>query len=120
MHLLSTIVETLMKHQMAPMLEDRVNFEHPSFHATGIEFFGLMNVRINQSSVKRWGVIFACMSWRVVHLELSHSLKNDSFLAVFFSNLHPAEEHRAQYTLTPERYKPHICKKRASRFDQTA
>ena len=69
----------LMTQQMAPLPADRVNTEHPPFHATEIDFFGPMNVRINPSSVKRWGVIFTCISCRAVYLELSHSLNTDSF-----------------------------------------
>ena len=66
--------------KMASLPEDRVNPAGPPFSYVGVDCFGPIEVRRGRSVVKRYGVLFTCLSIRAIHIEVAHSLDTDSFL----------------------------------------
>jgi len=68
---------------MASLPEDRVNPSKPPFSYVGVDCFGPLEVRRGRSMVKRYGVLFTCLSIRAIHIEIAHSLDTDSFIDAF-------------------------------------
>lgn len=68
------------KQKMASLPEDRVNPSEPPFSRVGVDCFGPLNVRRGRSVVKRYGVLFTCLSIRAIHIEVAHTLDTDSFI----------------------------------------
>ena len=69
---------------MAEMPVDRMEVGAP-FTNVGIHVFGPWIIRTkklrgNPSDVKRWGVVFTCLTSRVIHLEVLHSMDSSSFI----------------------------------------
>lgn len=56
----------------------RLAYNVEPFTYTGIDFFGPMYVLQNRKPVKRWGVIFTCLSVRAIHIEITPSLTASS------------------------------------------
>ena len=69
---------------MAPVPSHRLRpFARP-FSTTGIDYFGPMTIIMLRRSLKRWGVMFTCMTTRAVHIEMAETLTTDSFLLAFW------------------------------------
>ena len=68
---------------MGDLPEGRLQAESPPFRYVGIDYFGPLFVKQARSTVKRYGVIFTCLTCRAVHLEIAHSLDTNSFLSAF-------------------------------------
>lgn len=65
--------------KMADLPEERVN-PAPPFTVTGVDVFGPFQVKDGRKSVKRYGVLFTCLTTRAIHLETVNSLETDSFI----------------------------------------
>ncbi|XP_072178274.1 uncharacterized protein [Diadema setosum] len=64
--------------KMADLPADRLTPDEPPFSRVGIDYFGPFELKRGRSVVKRYGVLFTCLSVRAVHLEMADSLDTDS------------------------------------------
>ena len=78
------------KQQMATLPEFRLPIEDGNrvfaWHYTACDYGGPFEVKPSirgQARCKRWLCLFTCMNYRMVHLEVVHSLKTSSFLQAF-------------------------------------
>lgn len=63
---------------MADLPKERITPDLPPFTFVGADYFGPITVERGRSEVKRYGVIFTCLTTRAVHLEIANSLDTDS------------------------------------------
>jgi hypothetical protein len=68
--------------KMGDLPQDRIT-EAPPFSNSGVDYFGPFPVPQGCSNVKRWGVLFTCLSSRAIHLEVTHSMSTDSFINAY-------------------------------------
>ena len=52
----------------------------PPFTYSAVDYFGPFRIKEGRREVKRYGVLFTCMSSRAVHIETSNSLETDSYI----------------------------------------
>ncbi|XP_043232395.1 uncharacterized protein LOC122386819 [Amphibalanus amphitrite] len=68
--------------KMADLPEERVGQMEP-FTYSGCDCFGPFIIKERRSELKRWGIVFTCMSSRAVHLETLNSLTADAFINAY-------------------------------------
>lgn len=66
---------------LGPLHESRTAFDEKPFTFVGADCFGPLAVREKRSEVKRWGVIFTCLTFRAAHLELVQDLSADQMVS---------------------------------------
>lgn len=64
--------------RMADLPAARLQHNRRAFTFTGVDFFGPMEVTVGRKRLKRYGVMFTCLTVRAIHLEISESLSTDS------------------------------------------
>ena len=65
--------------KMADLPPERVTPANP-FTYTEMDVFGPFYIKEGRKELKRWGMIFTCLSSRAIHLETLNSMTTDSFL----------------------------------------
>ena len=68
---------------MGDLPRERLSPDLPVFSNIGIDCFGPFSVKRGRSEVKRYGVIFTCLTSRAMHLEVAFSLSTESFISAF-------------------------------------
>lgn len=69
--------------RMASLPQDRLVPDNPPFTNVGIDYFGPFEVKCGRSYVKRYGVLFTCLTTRAIHIEVAHSLETDTCINAF-------------------------------------
>jgi hypothetical protein len=70
---------TTQVQKMADLPIDRVD-PSPPFTYAAVDYFGPWIIKEKRKELKRYGVLFTCLTSRAVHLEISNSLSTDSFI----------------------------------------
>ena len=71
-----------MEQQMSDLPADRVEEAAP-FTYSAVDCFGPYVVKSGRKTVKRYAVLFTCLSCRAVHIEVANSLTTDSFINAY-------------------------------------
>ena len=68
--------------KMADLPADRLEPAAP-FTYSAVDFFGPFYIKEGRKELKRYGVLFTCMTSRAVHLETAHTMNTDSFINAY-------------------------------------
>lgn len=80
--------------EMAPLPEARLSPFQPAFLFTGLDCLGPIVVTVGRRNEKRWVVLFTCLTYRAVHLEIVHGMDHDSFLMALMNFMNRRGEPR--------------------------
>ena len=65
---------------MADLPTCRAAIDQPPFHECGVDLFGPISVKQCRKRLKRWVVLFTCLTIRCVHLEIVEACDTDAFI----------------------------------------
>ncbi len=63
---------------MADLPRDRLLPDNPPLTYTGVDYFGPFLIKRGRSLMKRYGVLFTCLTVRAIHIEVANSLDTSS------------------------------------------
>ncbi|CAC5413327.1 unnamed protein product [Mytilus coruscus] len=75
-------VGRLREQKIAHLPPDRIAPDTPPFSRVGVDYFGPFEVKQRRCRIKRYGVIFTCLSSRAIHMEVAASLDTSSYINV--------------------------------------
>ncbi len=73
---------TVKDQKMADLPKERLEAS-PPFTYSAVDYFGPWCIKQGRKEMKRYGVLFTCMSSQAIHLEVSETLETDSFLNAY-------------------------------------
>ena len=65
---------------MADLPVGRAAIDEPPFSHCGVDLFGPISIKQGRKRLKRWGIVFTCMTVRCVHLDVVESCETDAFI----------------------------------------
>ena len=65
---------------MADLPAGRVAYDQPPFSHCGVDLFGPLQIKQGRKRLKRWVVLFTCLTVRCVHLEVVENADTDAFI----------------------------------------
>ena len=65
---------------MANLPPSRVAYREPPFSNCGVDMFGPIFIKQGRQRLKRWGILFTCLTIRCVHLEVVEKSETDAFI----------------------------------------
>ena len=69
----------VQEQRMSDLPEDRLE-STPPFTYCAVDFFGPFVIKERRKELKRYGVLFTCMTSRAIHIEIANSLETDLFI----------------------------------------
>ena len=73
-----------LQQRMGDLPDARLAAEQPPFTCTAVDYFGPFDIGYGRGrTIKRWGVLFTCLTTRAVYLDVAASLSADDFLLTF-------------------------------------
>ena len=69
--------------RIADLPSSRLQVGEPSFHHTGVDYFGTVETKMFRRKVKRRGCLFRCLTTGACHLEMSYALYADAFFCCY-------------------------------------
>ena len=58
----------------------RIALDNSPFTHYGVDLFGPILIKQGRKQLKRWAILFTCMTVRCVHLDVVHSCETDAFI----------------------------------------
>ena len=84
---------------LSELPSERITAMQPAFYHTSVDYFGPIEVKLTRNTTtKRYGALFTCMSTRCVHLEVAESLSTPDFLQVLHKMMARRGEPRSIYS----------------------
>ena len=65
---------------MANLPQCRAAIDEPPFSHCGVDLIGLVLIKQGRKQIKRWIVLFTCLTIRCIHLEIVEDCETDSFI----------------------------------------